>query len=242
MTQPKQPSPSKSQAIQTALDGDWKNAVHLNKQLVEDDPKDTEALNRLAFAFTILGKVKEAKLTYQKVLKLDSLNPIALRNLKRLAGSSTNHRNTSVPTLSSNMFLEETGKTKVVELINVAQPKIIGNLQTGESLEILVKRSKIFLLQGKQFIGMLPDDIGRRLLKFISGGNKYEAYIKATSANRVVVFLKEIKRANRYKNQPSFLFSPDKSTLSFERPKNKETGGKKDKDYDEEETEEESSY
>lgn len=58
-----------NQAINTALTGDWEKAVLINKDLVKENPKDIDALNRLAFAFNILGKNKEAKLTYQRVLK-----------------------------------------------------------------------------------------------------------------------------------------------------------------------------
>src|SRR3989338_11401999 len=74
----------KDQAIQNALTGDWQNAVLVNKSLVKENPADIDALNRLAFAFSILGRIKDAKSTYQKVLKIDSLNPLALRNLKKI--------------------------------------------------------------------------------------------------------------------------------------------------------------
>src|SRR3990167_4829224 len=74
----------KDQAIQNALTGDWQKAVLVNKSLIKENPQDIDALNRLAFALSILGRVKDAKNTYQKVLKIDSLNPLALRNLKKI--------------------------------------------------------------------------------------------------------------------------------------------------------------
>ena len=57
-------TPSKNQAIQTALLGDWQNATAINKALLNSDPNDIESLNRLAFALTVLGKVRRAKLYY----------------------------------------------------------------------------------------------------------------------------------------------------------------------------------
>ncbi|MBI3366867.1 hypothetical protein HY041_04550, partial [Candidatus Roizmanbacteria bacterium] len=45
-------TPSKNQAIQTALLGDWQNATVINKALLNSNPNDIEALNRLAFALT----------------------------------------------------------------------------------------------------------------------------------------------------------------------------------------------
>ncbi len=208
--------PSKIQAIQTALTGDWQNATSINRALLRDNPKDIEALNRLGFAFTVLGRIKDAKSMYKKVLAIDELNPIALRNMKRLSSLPVSKKfKTIFPIPSINRtFLEETGKTKIIDLVNVTQPKIIVRLQTGQSLIISIKRSKIFILDdSKQYIGVMPDDIGKRLIKFIKGGNKYEAYIKSANNNNVVVFIKEVKRSSRFKNQPSFLQSIDNSLM-----------------------------
>lgn len=197
----------KTQAIQTAITGDWKNAITLNQQLLKEDPNDIEALNRLAFAFTILGKAKNAKSIYQRVLRLDSKNPIALKNLKRLDGFGKNHQVFSYNVKdASTLFIEEGGKTKVIDLINATDSKIIGILTIGESLILNIKRLKIFVLtQKKHYVGMLPDDITKRLVKFIKGGNTYEAYVKAVEDRRVTIFIKETKRSARFKNQPSFM-------------------------------------
>ena len=193
----------KNQAIQTALEGNWQNAIAINKTLIQEDPSDIDALNRLALAYAITGKLKEAKSTYQKVLNLDSLNPIALRNLKRLKDKGATLGSTSNGQIN-NKFLEEPGKTKVVELVNIAQIKIIEALRTGQSVELSIKRLKIFVLEGKQYIGVLPDDIARRLIKFIKAGSQYEAYIKSSNPHKVTVFIKETKKAGRLKDQPSF--------------------------------------
>ena len=100
--------------------------------------------------------------------------------------------------------MEEPGKTKVVELVNIAQPTIVEALRTGQSLELNIKRLKIFALEGKQYIGVLPDDISRRLIKFIKNGCKYDAYVKSANQHKVTLFIKEIKKTTRYKDQPSF--------------------------------------
>lgn len=196
--------PLKTQAIHTALQGDWQAAVTLNQMLLEEDPNDIDALNRLAFAKSSLGDVKEAKSIYQKVLGLDMYNPIALKNLQRLSGMSA--KSSTVTMQMNNVFIEEPGKTKVIELLNIADKKVISLLRNGEHLTLAVKRMKIFCYDPqKQYIGMLPDDIGNRLINFIEGGNAYEAYIKTVQNNKVIILVKEIKRAIRFKNQPSFI-------------------------------------
>lgn len=194
----------KNQAIQTALEGNWQNAIAINKSLIQENPEDIDALNRLALAYTIIGKLKGAKSTYQKVISIDPLNPIALRNLKKLKEKGLILGNGNKNTQINNKFLEEPGKTKVVELVNIAQPKIIESLRTGQSVELSVKRLKIFVSEGKQYIGVLPDDIARRLIKFIKNGCVYEAYIKSANPHKFTVFVKEAKKTARFKDQPSF--------------------------------------
>lgn len=201
----------KSQAIQTALVGDWENAIALNKLILLEEPNDIDTLNRLAFAFLSLGNLKDAKSLYEKVLLLDMQNPIAIRNLKRLEDPSKKRTNFHI----NNMFIEESGKTKIIELINVADKKVISHMRSGEKLSLCIKRMKIFALdQDNQYIGMLPDDLCKRLIKFIHVGNKYEAYARTVESNKLTIFIREIKRVKRYKDQPSFV-STEKTKLAF---------------------------
>lgn len=196
----------KSQAIQTALVGDWPSAITLNQLILQDEPNDIDTLNRLAFAFLSSGDPKNAKEIYEKVLMLDMQNPIAIRNLKRL-----NDVNIKRPSITiNNMFIEEPGKTKVVDLNN-AEKKVISHLRSGEKLEIRIKRSKIFAYDSEdQFVGMLPDDLCQRLIKFMESGNEYEAYVRTVDNAKVSVFIRETKRVKKFKNQPSFVTNSEK--------------------------------
>lgn len=212
-------TPLKTQAIQKAFEGNWSAAALINQELLKDEPDNIETLNRLALALTACGKIKQAKTAYQKVLTLDKQNPIALKNAKRL-GSLTSKKKAieSAPSLTSDIstiFLEESGKTKIIELVNIAEPKIISLLMTGEALVLQVKRLKIFILDMKKhYIGVLPDDIGKRLIKFIKGGNIYDAYVKAVGSHHVAIFIREVKRSSKFKSQSSFI-SADKTKISL---------------------------
>jgi len=201
---------SKNNAIQATLEGDWEKAIKLNKALVESDPKDIEALNRLGLAYTILGKHRSAKKAYEQVLSIDSLNSIAIKNLEKLNNDSNKGYEYNITIQVNNIFLEESGKTKIVELVNLAQPEILLTLRTGQSVEIAEKRLKIFVSEGKKYIGVLPDDIGKRLIKHIKGGNKYETYVKSATHQNVSVFIRELKRSARLKDQPSFIQAAEK--------------------------------
>lgn len=203
---------TKTQAIQTALTGDWQAAINFNQEILLEEPDDIDTLNRLAFAFLSTGNPKDAKLLYEKVLTLDMQNPIATRNLKRLHDFSTKKANITI----NNLFIEEPGKTKVMDLINIADKKVITHLRSGEKLDLKIKRSRIFAYDlENQFIGMLPDDLCQRLIKFIDAGNEYEAYVRTVDSNKVSIFIRETKRVKKFKNQPSFVSGSDKPKLSF---------------------------
>ena len=105
--------------------------------------------------------------------------------------------------------MEENGKTKVVDLVNCAQSEVLLGLRTGQAVDLSVKRLKIFISQGKKYIGVLPDDIGKRLIKLINGGNKYEVFVKSSNNQSATIFIREIKRANKFKDQPSFILTAE---------------------------------
>lgn len=217
----------KDQAIQQALQGNWEKAIEINQGLLTDTPDDIETLNRIAFAYSALRDNAQAMKTYEKVLALDNQNPIARKNMQRLASSKTNGSASHGPlvtALSDTMFIEEHGKTKVVELHNVAQSEIIGHLMSGEMVHLRIKRSKIFVLDNDEtFIGMLPEDLGARLIKFMEGGNTYQACVKGVDKKSVMIFIKEVKRATKFKNQPSFLsLEPQKISSKLAKAHRKE--------------------
>jgi tetratricopeptide (TPR) repeat protein len=217
----------KAQAIQTALTGDWQKAIDINQVILQEEPEDIDTLNRLAFAFLSVGNPKDAKNLYEKVLVLDMQNPIAIRNLKRLYDV-----NSKKIIMINNLFIEEPGKTKVIDLINIADKKVITHLRSGERLDLKIKRSRIFAYDlDNQFIGMLPDDTCQRLIKFMEAGNEYEAYVRTVDSNKVSIFIREIKRVKRFKNQPSFVSGSDKVKLSI--PHNKKSNHHADASDDE---------
>jgi hypothetical protein len=154
------------------------------------------------------GKFSEAKETYNAIIDLDSTNPIATKNLKKLLALSQQKNGvSSLPHINhmDNVFIQEAGKTKTVDLTNVADKKTLMSLQHGDDINLIIKRSKIFALTSdKTFIGMLPDSVGIRLIGFMKGGNEYQACIKGVDDKNVTIFIKETKRAKKYINQSSF--------------------------------------
>ena len=206
--------PSKDLAVKYALSNNWEKAYKENLKLINENPNDIDTLNRIAHALIKLGKFRKAKSYYQKVLDIDRTNPIALKNLKRLEAlaksknKGTNSQNSSGLSIQD-VFIEEAGKTRTVELKNIADKKTISILQPGDAVTLAVKRSKIFVqMPDKTYIGMLPDNIGMRMITFLNGGNEYSACIKSVGDKDVTVFIRETKKMSRFRDQPSFVHTP----------------------------------
>lgn len=200
----------KDQAIQYALQNKWEEAVTANLNLLEENPRDIESLNRVAFAYLKLNKIDDAKTFYEKVLAFDNTNPIALKNLKKIQGFSKdgNHTNHTAEIKLDNLFIEEAGKTKIIELKNITDMKLLSSLQPGDPTKLVIKRSKIFVQTPENtYIGMFPDRLGMRLIAFIQGGNEYQAFIQGVDEKTVTVFIREHKRAKKFKNMASFTSS-----------------------------------
>jgi len=201
-------TPLKTLAIEKALANEWEDAKSLNEQLIELNPQDIDSLNRLGFAFMKLGKFNKARDTYKKVISLDRTNPIAVKNLKRLdtvSKSKVNGNAFPMPSVSTNTYIEEAGKTKTLELKNVADKKTLSLLEPGDSAQLAIKRSKIFVQSSdKKYLGMLPDNVSMRLIAFMKGGNEYTACVKAVDEKSITIFIKETKKVAKFKNQASF--------------------------------------
>lgn len=192
------------QAIQAAINGAWQKAVDLNRQLIKENPKNTAALNRLARAYWELGKNDQAQKTYKKVLTLDPYNSIAAKNLQRIVKKRKKIKQKKI-TITSNLFLEEPGKTRTIKLIRLASADILAGLSNGQKVELIPKKRTISATtEDKVYLGTVPDDLSLRLNKLIKGGNRYQAFVKAIDKQHLEIFVREIFRSKRFRNLPSF--------------------------------------
>ncbi len=193
-------------AIQSALAGDWNEAVRINLALIRQDEKDINALNRLAYAYLQKGLATQSKRWLKKVLNNDPYNQIALKNLKKLTTLKQKDIVKSADIkVSPLLFLEEPGKTKIVGCVNLAPAHILATLSPGQEVYIKAKNHCIELRDTTQiYLGALPDDLSFKLIKLLSAGNKYQAIIKGVGKNALTVFVREISRGKRFANQPSF--------------------------------------
>ena len=195
-------------ATQAALSCNWEDAIKINEKILKLQPNHIESLNRLARAQLCLGEGEKAQKTYKKVLTLDPYNVIATKNFEKLEKSDGIHNSKKPINIVSdyaNLFISEPGKTKVINLLNLAQPSVLANISYGEKLIMNAKSHSIAISSTEGiYLGALPDDLAHRIISFLNGGNTYEAYVKAISPKMITVFIKETSRSEKFINQPSF--------------------------------------
>jgi hypothetical protein len=197
---------SDKDAITAALNQDWKEAVRINLSLLKTEKNNINVLNRLGFAYMQSGELTSAKKTFAKVIKLDTYNQIAMKNLKKL----TNVKQKDIlknpkRQMSPMLFLEEPGKTKIVECVNTAPIAVLCTVSPGEEVILHAKNHTVEVRNIQNtYLAALPDDLSYRIIKFVAGGNTYQALVKSTNKNILSVFIRELSRGKRFSTQPSF--------------------------------------
>ncbi|KKS83877.1 MAG: hypothetical protein UV59_C0030G0005 [Candidatus Gottesmanbacteria bacterium GW2011_GWA1_43_11] len=202
-------------AIDSALSANWQDAVKINEKILKLDTQNVEALNRLARALCCLGHMSKANKTYQKALEIDPYNVIAKKNQEKICklkgelkpeenGFTNGNNHMDIQNLSA-IFVFEPGKTKVINLLNLASPSILATLSCGDKVIITAKKHSITIAkEDGTYLGALPDDLSFKLIGLITGGNKYEVYVKYATTKSLTIFIRETERSAKFTNQPSF--------------------------------------
>lgn len=234
------------QAIKAALEARWEDALNLNNQILKIESTNVDALNRIARAHFELGDYTQAEKNYKAALDIDQYNPIAQKNLKiiqtfKKSGAKQDKKpiaNNHITSISPSLFLNEPGKTKIVNLLKVAEPQKLSQAYCGMPVELSIKSRGISAVDGQgRYLGVLPDDISFQLLRLMKGGNKYFACVKAVKVNGLSLLIRETYRSKKFRNQPSFLESTGKRSseiVNFSR--NTEDQSNEDSNESEEQT------
>jgi tetratricopeptide (TPR) repeat protein len=189
------------EAIKAALSKNWDLAIEINQAILQEDPTDTPALNRLGICFSMVGRSREAKASFNKVLEISPKNQIAKNNLNRLK----NNHDTGLLNFQTVSFIEEPGVSKIFALVNPGEPAVLCSINIGDEVVLHICRRKIRVLtQDKQHIGYLPDLISHRLIEFINAGYKYKAVVKSTNLKIPQILIQETFASKKLKGLASF--------------------------------------
>ncbi len=198
--------PKTQESIDAALSFNWDKALTLNLELSKKYSNDPEILNRLARSYLELGKVSKAKENYNKVLKIDPYNSIADKNIKKLANIKKkdikNGQSETNESIDLDIFLEEQGKTKVVNLVDIAMPNVLASLRIGDKVKLDPQRNDVVVHTSEnKRLGKIELDWSVKIAKAIRAGSKFVAFIKSVHLGSrstepvLVVFVKETERS-----------------------------------------------
>ncbi len=195
------------QAIALAMQGQWREAIAVNKSLIESFPSDVDAYNRLGRAYIELGEYSQAREAYERAIELAPYNTIAKKNLRRLShlGETLVSSGGDSHKVEPQHFIEETGKAGVVDLYHLAPPGILARMVAGDRVYLKVDGSSLIVENGRgEYLGQVVPKHGQRLVKLMEGGNKYAAAILSSTEDKVSVIIREVYQHPSQVGRPSF--------------------------------------
>ncbi|MBI4507210.1 MAG: tetratricopeptide repeat protein [Chloroflexi bacterium] len=201
------------QAIRSALENRWEDAVASNRQLLELDPNSVEALNRLGKAYSELGHYAEARAAYARALELDRTNTIAQKNLTRLEKVLEDVAPAeSREQIDPRLFIEETGKTGHAHLIELGEPRVLAKMGAGDRVELRVAGRQLHAYNAQgEYLGEVHPRVGLRLIDMMTAGNRYIAALTHVSDQSARLFIRE---EFQHRSQVGRLSFPPKRELA----------------------------
>ncbi len=181
-------------AVKQAQEGLWEEAVTTNKNILSLFPQEPDALNRLGKAHSELGQYAEARQAYSLSLKYNPKNLIAKKNLDRLSLIQEAPTPTHIVAerIDPRLFIEETGKTGITDLLNLAAPAILATVGVGDRVQLQrIGHTLLVRNAAGEDIGQVEPRLANRLITFIEGGNRYAAAILAKDNEQVRLIMRE---------------------------------------------------
>lgn len=194
------------EAIELALASKWAEAVQVNRSIMDRFGPDEDTLNRLGKAYTELGQHDDAIEAYKGTLKMNPVNPIAQKNLAKLkALRGVQPVPTSKAKVDVDAFIEETGKTALTALHMHAEGDPCSKVSGGDPVKLIVAGDTMNVETARGvYLGHLEHALGRRLIKFLEGGNRYSGAVATCEGGAVKIIIRETYQDPQFFGRPSF--------------------------------------
>jgi len=195
------------QAIALAMEGRWREAIAINREIIESFPNDVEAYNRLGKAHMELGEYSQARNAYQQARELDPYNAVAMKNLRRLShlGEEVAGTKGDSDKAGPEHFIEEVGKAGVVNLYRLGPPETLARMVTGDRVYLKIDGPNLMVENGGgEYLGQVEPKHGQRLIRLMEGGNRYTAAIVSSAEDKMTVIIREEYQHPSQAGRPSF--------------------------------------
>ncbi|MCE2500718.1 MAG: tetratricopeptide repeat protein [Dehalococcoidia bacterium] len=204
------------EAVKAALKGEWERAAELNRAVLELNPNDCEASNRLAKALMELGDYTEARQILETLRVRAPSNNIARKNLARLEQLQTCGGDIRRSATGDNglpgMFIAESGKscTTVLRKPAGASATATATVRAGDVVALNPCGEGVAVTaRDGGYLGTVERRLGRRLHKLMAAGNQYAAAVVGTDAEGISVILRETRQHPTLRHVVSFPSAPD---------------------------------
>ncbi len=193
------------EAVGLALKGQWQEAVDANRRILDKYPDDVETRNRLGRALVEVGEYAEARKTYEQTLEMDPFNMIAKKNLGRLSLMTRRPAATNARKVVADIFVEETGKARVVKLVSLAPREELAKMAPGDELALHIEGERLLVKsEGGDYLGEVEPKYGARLAKLSKLGNRYMAAMHSLGDKETKVIVREVYQHPSLAGRPSF--------------------------------------
>jgi tetratricopeptide (TPR) repeat protein len=201
---------SSRKAINLAIEGRWQEAVEANLAIIENQPYDVDAYNRLGRAYMELGEYASARASYSRAYELDPYNSISEKNLRRLSqlAEGVSHKPPTLSRLDPEHFIEEPGKAGVVSLQQEAPRETWASVVAGEKVNLIIDGPNLKVENERgDYLGNLDSRQSQRLIKLIKGGNIYSAKIISATGHKAII----IREAYKHPSQQGIISFPSRN-------------------------------
>ncbi|HKB19155.1 MAG TPA: tetratricopeptide repeat protein [Candidatus Dormibacteraeota bacterium] len=181
--------------------------MKLNKFIIDNFGADEETQNRLGKALSEMGKLKEAKASYEAALKINPMNSIAKKNAARINALLHQKEGLKVggTRVDLNLFVEEMGKTVITTVDSPPSADICSKVAAGDVAELKIDGDALMAETSRGVrLGLLEAKLARRLIKFMRGGNRYQAGVTSCDGNTVKLIVRETYQDPHFAGKPSF--------------------------------------
>ena len=200
-------------AVKAALKGEWERAADLNRAVLDLNPNDCEAANRLAKALMELGDYTEARQILETLRVKAPGNNIARKNLARLEKLQTCGgevpRSVTADDGLPRMFIAESGKSCTTFLRKQTGSAALTTVSAGDVVSLHPRDEGVAVTAGDgSYLGAIERRLGRRLYKLMVGGNQYAAAVVGVEVDGLSIMLRETSQHPALRHVVSFPSTP----------------------------------
>lgn len=215
-------------AIDLAKEGRWEDAAQLNREILEADPDNVAALNRLGKALVEMNRLDDALEAFRTTLLLEPGNAIAAKHVARLnwaaeTGASPQTSSDSAPGIRARMFTGDSGKSAEVVLLGSVHA---GHPSPGAGVSLADDGASLLALDADgACLGIVPPKVARRLIALMAGGNRYDGAVSGQTGDAVRVVIRETYQHPAQRARVSF---PPEEAAPADAPRSRAAAGADD--------------